>query len=289
MDPNTDTTADSRADPGPDVVFREVIAAPLPGTLLIDLDLGSLRVRTHDEPTVSLEASVSGWARDRMEFRVEHSGDELQLCGEIDEWTPGLLGGTRVRVYAVVPTSFGLDLHTGAGSVRVRGIGGSVAADTGAGIVEVDGAGGPVLVKTGGGAARVRNVDGDVRARTAGGLVDVRDVAGRVEARTLGGGIRVRGARGQVDARAAAGPISVSFVDRPSGSLETAAGPIDVRLARRCGVDLDARCTWGDVQIDPALAFQGSRRASSARGPLAGGGDRLRVRAAAGGIRLRQG
>ena len=218
MDPNTDTTADSRADPGPDVVFREVIAAPLPGTLLIDLDLGSLRVRTHDEPTVSLEASVSGWARDRMEFRVEHSGDELQLCGEIDEWIPGLLGGTRVRVYAVVPTSFGLDLHTGAGSVRVRGIGGSVAADTGAGIVEVDGAGGPVLVKTGGGAARVRNVDGDVRARTAGGLVDVRDVAGRVEARTLGGGIRVRGARGQVDARAAAGPISVSFVDRPSGS-----------------------------------------------------------------------
>ena len=275
----------------PDLVFREVIEAKTPGTLLVDLDLGSVRVRTHDEPCVVLEATASGWARDRIRFwvegGVEGDGDELQLFGEIDDWVPDARVGTKIRLSAVVPTSFGLDLHTGAGSVKVRGIGGPVAADTGAGIVEVDGARGPVLVRTGGGAARVRNVDGDVRARTSAGLVDVSDIAGLVEARTKGGGIRVRGARQRVDARSAAGPISVGFLDRPSGSLEVAAGPIDVRIARRCGADLDARCAFGGVHIDPTLGFEGRRRSSSARGRLAGGGDTLRLRAAAGGIRLR--
>lgn len=268
-------------------VLRESFEAHEPGTLYVDLDLGSIRVESHDEERVEVEARADGHAVDRIAFSVERDGDDISVQGEVDEWWSGLAGLGRIRVLARVPRHFGLDAHTGAGAIRARELGGRVAADSAGGLIEIDAAKKAVLARTTGGAIRLQHVGGSVRAQTAGGLVTVRDAAGSVQVRALGGAVRVTGACGRVDARSGAGSISVRFSGAPAGRIETGAGEIDVRIPADAGAELDARTMIGGVRVDPGLPFSGERRGSSVRGRLGSGGDALVLRGTAGPIRVR--
>lgn len=280
---------ETRRGPEPsDGRLREVIPVEGEGTLFVVLDLGSITVEAHDEPVVSINAVASGWAASSFSFAVQRSGADIEISGELDEWLPGLFGGVRARVRVKVPKSFALDAHTGGGTVRARDLEGRIAIDTLGGSVEVEGAAGPVLATTAGGSIRMRQVRGDVRVRTAGGSIALRDVDGCAEVRTLGGAIRASNLGGELDARTAAGPISASFRGDPVGTLKTSAGPIEVRMPREAGAELDAKSGAGGVHIDRNLIFEGERRGSRAQGRLGGGGPVLVLRSAAGGIRVRE-
>lgn len=267
--------------------LREVIPVDGEGTLYLDLEFGSLRVESHAEPVVAIEADATGWAAEVAHFSLYRRDNDVFFEAELERWLPALLGGARIRVRALIPRPYAVDAHSGGGAIQLREIAGRCAVDSGGGRIEIDGANGAVLAQTGGGVLRIRKVEGGVRARTAGGLIDVCEIGDDIEVQTLGGPIRVRDFRGRLDAETAAGPIVASFGARAEGSLKTAAGPIEVRLPRDASAELDARTHAGFVGVDEELPFAGRERGGHVTGRIGAGGARLVLRSAAGGIRVR--
>lgn len=283
------TGGEGATGPGPGAPspeLREVVPVGPEGTLYVDLDFGSIRVEGHDEPVVAVEAVAEGATAHLASFQLDRDGDDVVLSGEVERLLGGVTG-VRIRVRARVPRSFHIDASTGAGPVRLRRLGGRVAAESGAGPIEVRDVRGPVLARSGAGPIRIREVERELRAHTGAGPIGVRDVTGRVEARTLGGSIRVAEAAARVEARSAAGSITVAFRTAPEGVLVTNAGSIDVRVPREAGADLEARSSIGRVRIDRDLAFTGRRSSSAASGRLGDGGPGLELRSSIGGVSVR--
>lgn len=278
---------ENRHEDEPDLQLREVVPVERDGTLFVDLDLGSVRIETHDEALVSVEASASGWAARLASFSVERKGDDIFVDGDLEQWLPGLLGGVRISVRIKLPRAFAVDVHTGGGAIRLREIGGRCAADSSGGPIELDRGLGPVMAITGGGPIRVSRVGGDVRARTGGGPIDVRDVVGDVDLKTLAGPVHARDIEGRIEARSAAGPINASFAGRPGGALRTAAGSIVVRLPPGSGAELDAQSVAGGARVERSLPFEGRRSGGRLVGRIGPGGASLVLRSTAGGIRVR--
>jgi hypothetical protein len=257
------------------------------GTLFIDLDRGSVEVRSHDANEVHIQAEARGWASGMVSFSVSRNDNDVEFDGSVDGWFPNLLGQPRIRVRAWVPREYSVEIETRGGSIRVEEISGRLAALTRGGRVEAGRIAGPVLARTSGGRIDIFDVLGDLRARTSGGSIRLAGVKGDLEARTSGGSIKIEDAGGEVDARTSGGSITARFVEEPWGRLETSGGSISVEFRQGAGSDLDARASGGQVKIDHSIRSEGKHGRHSFRGTLNGGGAPLQLRTSGGSIRVR--
>ncbi len=257
------------------------------GTLYLDMDRGSVEVRSHDLSEVYVQAEARGWAAGMVSFSLARHGNDVEFDGSVDGWFPNLLGQPKIRVRAFVPREYSVEIETRGGPIRVEEITGRLAALTRGGRVEVRRVEGPVLARTSGGRIEVLEVLGHLRARTSGGSIRLAGIRGDLEARTSGGSIKIEDAGGEVDARTSGGSISASFTDEPWGRLETSGGSISVEFAADAGADIDARTSGGTVKIDEHLEIDGKLGRHSFRGRLHGGGSPFKVRTSGGSIRLR--
>jgi hypothetical protein len=258
------------------------------GTLYVDLDRGTVEITSHDAPEVRVQASSRGWASAMCCFTLSRQGRDVQLDGDVDGWLPGwFVPGLRMEVRAWVPRRYSVEVTSRGGHVSISEIGGAVAAQTSGGRLELRRVNGPVLLRTSGGRITAEEINGDVRARTSGARIDLAYVNGDIEARTSGGSIEVQGAAGAIDARTSGGGITASFVDEPSGRLETSGGSIEVTMPADVGVDLDARTSGGQVRLDRELVLKGRERRHHVSGEINGGGPTLTVRTSGGSIRIR--
>ena len=256
------------------------------GTLYIDLDRGTVEVRSHDASEVYVQAEARGWASGMVRFTLSKHGDEVEFDGSIDGWFPNLLG-PRIEVRAWVPREFSVEIETRGGRIYAEEIRGRVGAVTSGGRIEIARIAGPVLARTSGGRVEILDVLGDVRARTSGSSVRVAGARGSVEARTSGGSIKVEDAGDEVDGRTSGGSVSASFVDEPWGRLETSGGSISVECSGDAGIDLDAKTSGGTIKIDRAFRTDGKGNKSRFRGQINGGGSPLGLRTSGGSIRIR--
>lgn len=268
--------------------LHETVPVEPGGTLWVDLDVGSVDVESHDADAVEVDAAARGGEPGVVEFRLERSGNDVVVEADVDHWLRKVIFGVRVRVRARVPRRYSVDVRTRGGAVRLRAIGGRVAAETKGGSIHLDDAAGPALCRTAGGSIEVRRVDGDLRARTLGGHIEVEHVNGDVEARTGGGHVEVSEASGRVEATTTGGHVSASFTGAPAGTLETSGGSIEVRFPRGQGANLDASTSGGRVRVDHAVEVTGKLSPSHVTGQIAGGGAPLHLRTSGGSIRVRE-
>ncbi len=285
--PELDWKVGDAADEGTERL-HEVVPVEPGGTLYVNLDLGSVQVESHDVETVEVEAEATGWAPELVVFSLDREGNDVHLDAAVESWLPGILFGRRVRVRARVPRRYSLDIFTRGGRVRMRHIGGRVAAETKGGSIELERADGSALLRTSGGSIVAEDVRGHVRAGTSGGRIQVTDVAGDAELRTSGGRIECRGAAGRVEAKTSGGRIRTDFDGAASGSLATSGGPIEVRFAKGARVSLDARTSGGRVRVDHSIQLRGERSSSHVVGEINGGGPELRLRTSGGSIHVRE-
>jgi hypothetical protein len=243
-------------------------------------------VEAHDDETVVVDAEVDGPGADLVAFSLEQDADDVYLDGELLQLPERWRHEARVRVRIVVPSRFAVDVRTGAGHLRIHGVGAAVAAETSTGSVRVGSVRGPVLLRTAAGPIRAEDVTQDLRAYTMAGAIQIRRIAGSAELRTSAGLVRATEIRAHIDARTNAGPIFASFERAPAGSLRSVAGAIEVRLPPGAGAELDARAVAGRVRIDPALSSTGRRSPSRVVGQLGRGGAPLLLRSALGGIHV---
>jgi hypothetical protein len=256
------------------------------GTLYVDLDRGSVEVRSHDRDEVWIEANARGWSSGLVLFTVERSANDVQLDGSIDHWMPSLLGRPRIEVRCTVPREFAVEVETGGGRIEIERVSGRVFATTRGSRIGLREIGGPALLRTSGGSIRVQGLGGDLRAKTSGGRISIEQVEGDVEARTSGGSIDVEDVRGQIDATTSGGSIRARFVAEPWGRLETSGGSIKVQCDTRRGFEVDARSSGGSVKLEPRLDPGGRAGRNEVRGTVNGGGPPIVMRTSGGSIKL---
>lgn len=253
------------------------LPAPAEGTLLIDLDYGSVSVVAHAAPEVVVEARARGLGSSAFRFELTRGRDAtdaertaaeeeavLVLTGRAQQWMAWLANPPRVDVLAKIPPGFAVEIQTADGAVHVASVSGAIVRTDNAPI-RVSDILGPVDVRTGGSVRTDRSVKGtpvasgridavrvrgNVHAETGGSRIHLSGVGGDVEAHADGGAIEIDGVGGHVVAATRGAAILARFTTAPTGSFETPDGWIEIAFPASAGADLDARALGGCVHIE---------------------------------------
>jgi len=289
------------------------------GTLIIDTDLGDIRVDP-GAGGVSIEVvrraktSSQSKANDlfkQFELSFAQEGNNVRVTGKYDHpfrWFDFFGNDLDVKFVVTVPSRYNLQLGTSGGDIHVGDLNGEVRAKTSggdldlahiAGVVEVHTSGGDVKIagarsgvtlSTSGGDVSVGDAAANVSARTSGGDIEIKRVAGNLAAHTSGGSIDIGEAHGTIDASTSGGSIRAHMAQRPGGdsTLKTSGGGITLTVAPSVAIDLDAHTSGGDIETDVPVTLLGKQSESTLNGKLNGGGPRVVLRTSGGDIRLRK-
>jgi hypothetical protein len=258
-----------------DVIERsmEVGAA---GRLVLESDIGSVRVESHAANRVEITVEREGRDAQQLNVDIERRGNEVHVLGRLPKdrarrggWSSGNLD---VEYTVVLPRSFDADVRTAGGSVsiddldgevevftaggsiRLANLGGQVRAKTAGGSIDLQSSGGDVKLDTAGGSIRINRAGGTVVAQTAGGSISIDEADGSVEARTAGGSIRIGRSGGDVEAHTSGGSVSIDDV---YGSVDasTAGGSINASMRSQPSGDSELRTFGGSVTVTLAAGL----------------------------------
>ncbi len=137
------------------------------GTLHVVLQRGDVRISTHDEREVWIEARARGLGSSNVHFAARSEPGDVILTGSDEPWLRFIHPGPRVDVQVLVPAGFAIEIQTARG------------------VVEVEGVRGGVVARTTGAPIRLVDVEGPVKLRTAQGVIETRRRTDGVVALTL--------------------------------------------------------------------------------------------------------
>src|SRR5438067_802622 len=289
------------------------------GTLIIDTDLGDIRVDPGAGGVIidvirRAKTSSQSKANDlfkQFELAFGQEGNNVRVTGKYDHafrWFDFFGNDLDVKFIVTVPSRYNVQLHTSGGDVHVGDLNGEVRAKTSggdldlghiAGVVDAYTSGGDVKIAgarsavtlaTSGGDVSVGDAAANVNAKTSGGDIEIKRVAGNLAAHTSGGSITIDEAHGSIDASTSGGSIEARMAQRPGGdsSLKTSGGGITLSIAPNVAIDVDAHTSGGDIETDVPVTLLGKQSDSTLEGKLNGGGPRVVLRTSGGDIRLRR-
>lgn len=294
------------------------------GTLVVDVDLGSIDVKSHDAGEVAVEVlrEVNGGAKeDEEEFLAERpvtitpDGDSVRIESRAQvQGNAPARGKQRVeaRYTITVPTKFNAQIKTASGAIAVSDVTGDVKAgssagglnfarvhgpldaSTASGAIKVVDCEGEQQVKTSAGGIEVSGGSGSLDGKTSGGLVSVKDFRGAVQVKSAGGGINVENVAGKVDGKTSGGAIAARFASPLSGDvdLKTAGGGVTVKVPENAAFNLDAATAGGNVSSDLTVesADDGGKKTvrNRLKGPVNGGGKSVVLRSGGGSIQVKK-
>jgi len=293
------------------------------GTLVVDVDFGSLDVKTHDAGEVVVDvlrkitrptkAEEEEFLADRpVTFTPE--GDTLKIESRAPTRNNGPSRGkqrTEGKYTITVPTKFNAQLKTAGGAIAVSDLTGEVKAGTSGGGLSFARVRGPLAGSTPGGAIRVVDCEGEQQVKTSGGSIEVsggsgsfdgktaggpvtvKDFRGAVQVKSSGGGITVENVAGKVDGKTSGGPIAAQFASPPSDevNLATSGGGVTLRVPENSAFDLDASTSGGVVSTELSVASDekpGKGPRNHLKGPVNGGGKAVVLRSGGGSIQVRK-
>jgi hypothetical protein len=264
--------------------INKQFAAQPGGKLIVDVDFGSIEIKTHASSEVAVDVLREvdrGDKADEEAFlaerpvRFEQDGNTITIHSRARHREDRSSHGsqrTKAKYTITVPAQFNADLNTAGGGITVSELTGEVMARTSGGGLEFAHLHGPLDAKTAGGNIRVGDCEGAMEVKTSGGAITLENVAGKVKGSTSGG------------------PISAKFSSPLSEEvkLETSGGPVTLNVPENSRFDLDATTSGGNVSSDlpVQVAAKGSR--THLKGPVNGGGKAVVLRTSGGNIRLRK-
>jgi len=251
----------------------------------VRLERGRIEAGSSSSGRVELEVRkrARGFDRSAARAALEDLGVEVrEIEGGLRIETRGALsrrsrldGMDGLDLVLRVPRGSELDLRTGDGSIEVKGVEGTVAAESGDGRIELDG------------------VSGSMRARTADGSIRGRELSGRLDARTGDGRIELEGRFDALEATTGDGSIRVSARESSPRALSegwvlrTSDGSIRLALPSGLSADVEASTLDGEVELT-LPRFEGERRERRLRGKLGDGGALILATTMDGDVRLEE-
>ncbi len=241
------------------------------GELVVDTDIGDVRVEGWDKNEVNVIVEKSGSERRyrRFDITFDATKEKVVIRGKYehkwrfwDAW-----GNFDVHYTIKVPNKFRLNVSTAGGDVILNDVEGLVKGETS------------------GGSVNAMNIKGDTRLETSGGDVHIESVVGAVNLGTSGGSIRADGVEGQVTAETSGGDIEVRLVGENRGiRMETSGGSITLYLPDGAKGDLDASTSGGGVKLRLGQQFSGSIQEDEVHGRINGGGALIKAETSGGDI-----
>lgn len=286
-----------------DSIFKEFDVSP-GGFLIVDIDHGSIEIRTAATQTVEVEVrlEVSTYDEDkaeevfkRFEFSAEKEGNDIVISGEYERPRRGWRlfsrddSQLRIKIEITVPREFNVDLSTAGGDIAVGFLNGKVLAHTSGGNIHLDDVSGLIKVSTSGGDIEVLSCTGMVDVNTSGGNIEIGRIDGEIAAHTSGGNIIIKETTGAVDASTSGGNIVAYISSQPKEDcrLSTSGGNVELYLADNLKFDIDAVTTGGTISTDLPVRVKGKLATASISAELNGGGPELHLRSSGGNIELR--
>jgi DUF4097 and DUF4098 domain-containing protein YvlB len=230
---------------------------PVHGTPEVHISAGDASITVEAGSNGSVEANLStrGWTIGDSGIRViEHqSGDRIDL--EIKEPnTRFSFGEHSAHLTVRVPRELAGYIQTGDGSVKLKGLHGSVRADTGDGSIEAD------------------DLDGMLQARSGDGSMHLR---GRFD------GLQVHTSDGSVELKALEGSKM-----REDWTLQTGDGSVRLELPKDLAANLSLHTGDGSIRMNMDVTVNGHQNEHEVRGKLNGGGPQLAVSTGDGSIQI---
>ncbi len=262
------------------------------GLLTVRAERASIEVESGGSGQVILDIDGRGDLEDLFDIRFSQAGNDVTLEMEArrrgSRWFN--FGNRGLKIRALVPSRFDVDLKTSGGSISVDDLQGEVRSATSGGGLTFGRIDGTVLGRTSGGSIRLEESSGQVDVHTSGGSIEIARTQGSVTAKTSGGSIRIEEALGRLEARTSGGSITAGIGTQPEEDcyLGTSGGNITVHLAQGLGFDVDAKASGGRVTSDLTVTMRGSIGKGTLRGRLNQGGPKLTLRTSGGGIKIRE-
>ena len=213
----------------------------------------SVTVEAGDNHSIDAHLTTRGWTIGATGVRVEERqvGDRVEIEVKVPNmhWS---FGNHSIRLEVRVPRDLIADLHTGDGSISLRGLRGALRADTGDGSIHGD------------------DLDGALDAHTGDGSVTV---AGRFDK------LQLHTQDGSVEAEVKEG-------SRLDGDwrIQTGDGSVHVRVPKTLAADLEAHTGDGHIRFDLPTTTNGGKDEHFSQAKLNGGGPALVVRTGDGSI-----
>tara|TARA_R110002124_G_scaffold287092_2_gene470418 strand:- start:57 stop:1007 length:951 start_codon:yes stop_codon:yes gene_type:complete len=176
------------------------------------------------------------------------------------------------------------DVKTSGGSIELINLEGNQTGRTSGGSITVEKVTGEVNIRTSGGSITLSDIVGTTEARTSGGRIRAENVNGNLDVNTSGGSISLEGISGSVDASTSGGSINAEITS-PSEfiNLRTSGGSITVTVPEENGYDLDLNGSRVRAELKN---FTGEYEKDEIKGPVNGGGVKIKARTSGGSIRL---
>ena len=231
--------------------FKETFDVKLGGQLVIETDVGSINIETHDQATVEMRVKVEHRKGDKFSYRHELIDGNLTVIGEIEHkqnWVRNL----KVEFELLIPENYNVKLNTSGGSLSIE------------------------------------DLTGDLNARTSGGSINVGNIIGDVKLRTSGGSIKTDNISGDLNAHTSGGSINVTIDKqlKDDAKLTTSGGSITAYLMSDIKVDLKASTSGGRVKSD--FDIDGKVKKMSVKGSINGGGPKLTLNTSGGSIKIKE-
>ncbi len=312
------TTARAEAE---DKITKSFEAAP-GGQLVVEVDRGSIEVKTSDAGAVNIEVTrKAGGSRSKAEktlkdhvVTTQQTGEKVEVRAKYEGvkltgWF-GRSPDLQVSVLITVPRKFDADLktagghikisdlagklkaHTSGGNLTFKQIEGPVSGHTSGGHISLAGCKGNVDLKTSGGNLTLSDIQGDVTASTSGGHINTDKLSGKSVVKTSGGNIGVAGNRGSIEAKTSGGHVTAELLEQPASNclFDTSGGNITIAFGEKVAVDIDASTSGGRVSSDlPVVSIiQGEQKKNELRGKINGGGPLIFAHTSGGNVQLQK-
>ncbi len=215
----------------------------------------SVTVEVGDDHVIDAKLTTVGWSIGPGGVRVEErqTGDKVQIDVRVPsgkwDWS---MGKRSVRLEVRVPRDLIADLHTGDGSITMRGLHGELRADTGDGSIHGEA------------------LDGALDAHTGDGSVHIAGRFDKLQLHTKDGSVEVEAKDGS----------------RLDGDwhIQTGDGSVHVRLPKSLAADLEAHTGDGSIHVDLPAATDSVKSEHMLQSKLNGGGPALLLRTGDGSI-----
>jgi hypothetical protein len=247
--------------------------------LVLNADVGSIRLQSGIERTVDVDVVFRGSPPSRAEFDrmrrdftldITQQGSDIRVKGAFHRgWEPMLafwpffVGHKLCRNWecleygswlreveyrVTVPEKFNADVETSVGPISVSNLKGDVSARTSGGSLSFDGVEGGVNGQTSGGGVTVEGGKGKAVVHTSGGPIRIKEAAGDVDASTSGGPIFIERNLGRIRARTSGGGIEIH---EATGGIDasTSGGGVNVSLAGQPKEDCRLDTSGGSINV----------------------------------------
>lgn len=282
--------------------IHESRAAQSGGTLVVDVDFGSIEVLPGDGDKVVIDATrrIEMASKDEEKqylaaapIRITSEGDKVIVRAtrkdSLGQEIRGLFGHRNTDAHYIIhtPARFSADLDTAGGDITATGLSGTVKADTSGGDLTFHQIQGNIHADTSGGRIEVVGGSGKTSGDTSGGNVTVKDRVGDTQVESQGGTLRLAKLSGKINGETSGGSISAILASPVTDDvrLETSGGSINVLVPSNAHLDIDAETSAGGIHTELPVS---STKADddSLKGTLNGGGKMLHLRTSAGSIQI---